>query len=145
MDIKKYSLSTLAVFFFIFIFESIVNGYLLQGIYHETASNWRTVEAMTANFHILLAFQLLIAAWITYIYTQWVTEKTIEKGLYFGLHIGVLIGLIGAMSYVWLPIPAVLALSWFITGVVEGLGIGFILGTIYKTNETRNIFKSFWK
>ena len=50
----------------------------------------------------------------------------------FGIKIGLLLGIWNAGAYVYLPIPQQLAIAWFFTGLVEGIGAGIILGIVCK-------------
>ena len=49
-------------------------------------------------------------------------------GLCFGLKIGLIMGILMASTYIYMPIPSSLAIKWFFAYLVEGIGIGAVLG-----------------
>lgn len=134
MDFKRYIAATLALFAYIFFYEGFVHGYLLMGIYHETPAVWRDFAAMQANMSIAMCYQFALAAWTAFAFTKIYPQGGITKGLLFGLYFGVFAGILTASWYLWLPVSAKLSLSWFTSGIGEGLGGGLALGAIYKRN-----------
>jgi hypothetical protein len=131
MNFKRYLISTLALFVFIFIYEMLVHGFLLMGMYQATASVWRHYEIST-SLPLALCFQFALSAWTAFIFSQLFKNGGIKNGLLFGLFIGVFAGILTASWYQWLDVPATLGLAWFIGATGEGLGGGLILGSIYR-------------
>lgn len=132
MNIKRYLLATCAVFVFFFLYEGFVHGYLLMGIYKQTSTVWRDFNEMSSNIPLSMGYQLALAVWVTFVFTQIYQEGGVAKGLLFGLAFGVFAGILTASWYLWLPVPAQLAWSWLATGIGEGLGGGLIMGAIYR-------------
>lgn len=132
MNFKRYIAATVALFFFIFLYEMVVHGFLLMGIYEETSTIWRPFKEMQGNMLMTMGFQLALSAWVAFAFTQIYPEGGINKGLCFGLFFGVFAGILTSMWYLWLPVPAILGLGWFGLGVGEGLGGGFLLRLIYR-------------
>lgn len=131
MNFKRYIGAALAQFAFIFFYEWFVHGHLLSGFYHETPQVWRPYDEMMANMPFGMGFQLVLSAWTAFVFTQLFKEGGVSNGLRFGLYFGVFAGLLAASWYLWLPVPAIVGWSWFASGIVEWLGGGFILGSIY--------------
>lgn len=132
MNFPRYIGAAVALFIFMFFYEGFVNGMLLMGLYQQTASVWRPLAEMQANLPLMLLFQILIAFWVAFAFTQFFPEGGINKALLFGILFGVFAGLLTASWYQWLPVPSVLGWGWFFSGLVEGIGGGFILGLIYR-------------
>ncbi len=136
LNLKRYVVATLALFAFVFLYEGLVHGFLLSNLYHETAKVWRGSHGM----HLETCFQFVLSAWIAYVFTQIYPEGGLAKGLRFGLYFGVFAAILTASWYVWLPISATLAWSWFIASIVEGVGAGLVLGYFYRKSSGWKFF-----
>ena len=131
MNFRRYLLSAFALFAFIFLYELVVHGFVLMGMYEATADVWRDFAEMQANMPVAMCFQFALSAWTAFAFTQMYKEGGIKNGLVFGLFFGVFAGILTASWYLWLDVPAELGLSWLISGIGEGLGGGLVLGAIY--------------
>lgn len=132
MNFIRYFAATAALFVFIFLYESLVHGYLLMEIYQETPQVWRNFDEMTANIPLSMCFQLALSIWSVFAFTQIYRKGGVRNGLLFGLFFGVFSGILTASWFLWLPVSATLGWSWFLSGIAEGLGGGLVMGSIYK-------------
>lgn len=132
MNFRRYLLSTFALFVFIFLYEMLIHGFVLMGIYEATATVWRDFAEMQARMPLAMCFQLALSAWAAFVFSQLYQEGGIKNGLLFGLFFGVFAGILSASWYLWLNVPATLGLSWFMSGIGEGIGGGLVLGSIYR-------------
>lgn len=132
MNVSKYLSSIIAVFIFIFIYELIIHGFLLNSIYRQTPEVWRTPAEMQANMPILMLFQLALSLVACFTFSQLFKEGGTKNGLVFGLYFGILMAILNSSWYLFLPVSTALGWGWFVTSLVEGLGIGLILGSIYR-------------
>lgn len=132
MNIKRYIGAALALFVFIFFYEWLVHGMLLKGIYQQTPQVWRDASQMVANMPFYIGFQLVVAAWLAFVFTQVFKEGGVAKGALFGLYFGIFAGLLSAAWYVWLPVSPALGSGWFVGSFVQIFLGGCILGVIYK-------------
>lgn len=132
MNVKRYLLAALALFVFMFFYEWLLHGLILKGMYHMTPKVWRHVEEMSGNMSKMIGFQIILSAWLTFIFTQVYKAGGASNGLRFGAYFGVFAGLLSASWYLWLPISAALAWSWFFGNIVQGLAGGWIIGSIYR-------------
>lgn len=123
----KMLLAVLIGFAYIFAYEFVLHGILLKPEYEATASLWRTPEEMKALFPMMLGFQFLMSAALFCIFMCGF-EKSLKGGLTFGVKLGILCGLGMSYSYIWTPIPALLAVQWFLGNFVKVLGLGLIFG-----------------
>lgn len=132
MNFPRYLLSTVALFVFIFAYELLVHGFMLDGIYKATADVWRDFAEMEANMPLAMCFQLALSAWSAFVFSQVYPEGGIKNGLLFGLFFGGFAGILTSSWYLWLKVPAKLAVIWLISGIAEGVGGGFVLGATYR-------------
>lgn len=132
MNFKRYSIATIALFVFFFLYGWVVHGHLLKPLYQETPHLWRTHEGMEANFPLMLICEFLLAAWLAYIFTQFFPDGSIRNGFRFGLSFAVFAAILMGMSYIWMPISQALGWGWFAASFVEYLIGGLILGAIYQ-------------
>ena len=132
MNMKRFLSAVVVLFLFMLGFETLVRGVLLKQIYLQTPSIWRSYPDMQAYVPFNTFMMVLIAFWITFIFTRLFKEGGIENGLRFGLYFGVLSSMQAVGAYFYLPISASLAMYWFIAYLVESLVGGFLIGLIYR-------------
>ena len=130
MNMKRFIFSAIAILVFVFLFEFLVHGVLLQGIYMETAHLWRTQEESPMIFMFLsqLGFSLMAA----FIFTRHFEAKGMGEGVRYGLMIGLLLGSIQVGTYCYMPIPGMLTAAWVLAALVKGLGSGVIASLVYR-------------
>ncbi len=128
---KKFLIAVVAVFICWSVMDFIIHNILLGSTYAATAEMWRPMEEMKMG--LMYFVTLVVAAVFVRIYSGFFADKTLKSGLLYGALWGVGMGMsMGYGSYAYLPIPYVLAISWFTGTVVEGLAAGAIIGWIFK-------------
>lgn len=132
MNIKRYFLAVVSLFIFIFGYEFIVHGHLLMSMYGKTPNVWRNYSQMQNFIPFNIGVMVFLSFWITFIFTQFFKSGGWKNGLYFGFYVGVLSGIQAAGAYYYLPISFVLALAWFVFGVIESMVGGLLIGCIYR-------------
>ena len=76
---------------------------------------------------------LLFVACFVLIYALLIDKKSLMTGIKYGVIFGLAKGLtMGFGSYCYMPIPLMLAVSWFLAGLVEVAIAGAIVGAIIK-------------
>jgi hypothetical protein len=130
MNTKRFIISSILVFIFVFAFDFVVHGILLKDAYGQTAHLWRPEAEMKMPFMVMsqVSFSLVIA----FLFTRNYEGKGIGEGLRFGLLIGLLIGALQLGTYCYMPIPLCLTLFWVAAETVRGLGAGIVLALSYK-------------
>lgn len=139
MKFLRYASSCLALFAFIFLYESLIHNYVLMSMYQATSEVWRDFAKMETMMPLALSYQLALSAWSAFIFSKIYPEGGIQKGLMFGLFFGVFAGILTSSWYLWLNVPAGLGLSWFFCGIGEGIGGGLVLGMIYRNRRARQL------
>ncbi len=132
MNIKRFLLSVLACFIFVFFFEWLFHGMILSGIYESTAQLWRTKEEMAGYMPWAIFSQMAFATIFAWIFTRNYEGKGLGEGVRYGLPMGLFIAVMQFGSYPYMPIPLTLASAWAAGAVVEGTSLGIILSLTYK-------------
>lgn len=139
--VKKIFFPAVAVFIFLFFAEYLIHHVWLMPLYEDTAALWRDESEMQALFPGYILRLAMLSLLFTVLYckckpaqqdvshsaTGMVTPCQWKRGICFGSIIGLLLGTMMASSYLWMPIPFELAVNWFISGVLEGIGVGLVL------------------
>ena len=132
MNIKRFLFAFVALFLFMFGYETLIHGFLLKNVYLETPTIWRSYAQMMSYIPFNTIIMGLIALWLTFIFTRLFKEGGVKNGLRFGLYFGVLSGIQAAGAYYYLPISIMLAGYWFIAYVLESIIGGYLIGLIYR-------------
>lgn len=131
MNTKRFIVSVVALFIFIFIYESLVHGFLLTGLYSETPTIWRDYSQLKAYTPFNTIIMGLLSIWITFIFTRIFKSGGWKSGLQFGFYLGVLSGIQAAGAFYYLPISFALAMAWFVSNLVEVVLGGLLIGILY--------------
>ncbi|EDN66687.1 conserved hypothetical protein, membrane [Beggiatoa sp. PS] len=132
--IKKLILGTLAVFVIWSAIDFLIHVVILGPSYLETANLWRPMEEMKMGILHLAGF--VSATAFTAIYTYLISAKCLKTSALYGVLIGIAFGVsMGYGTYSVMPIPYLMALTWFIGMIVEGLLGGLALGLIIKAEK----------
>lgn len=128
---KRIALASVAVFLLWSVLDFVIHGVLLRGTYEVTAALWRPQAEMKMG--LMYVVTLLTAALFTTLYGRLVHSKSIGRGVEFGLYFGLAQGLgMGYGTYSVMPIPYILALSWFLGTVVEAAAAGAVVGLLVR-------------
>lgn len=126
---KKFLLGTIAVFVVWEILDYLMHEVILSGQYEATMSLWRTDMKMG----LLVVVVLIAAAAFTYIYAEFVANKSVATALKYGLVYGIGAGVSFAYgTYAVMDIPYSMALTWFLGTIVETMVAGYVLAMIIK-------------
>ncbi len=132
MNKKRFVISVLAVFAFVFLFEWFFHGYLLKETYIKTASLWRTETEMHHLFPAMLLGQFLISLLFCYIFTKGYEGRGTAEGLRYGVLIGLLMSAPLFITYAVQPIPLSIIAAWILGTLIEASLAGMLLGGIYR-------------
>jgi hypothetical protein len=132
MNTKRYVLGSLAVFVFIFVFEWVLHGQILAGLYEQTMEVWRPKEGMADYMGWMVAGQLLFAFIFGYIFLKGYENKGVGEGFRYGILIGLLFAPAQLIWYAVLPIPLTLAIGWLGGAIIEMALAGVVLAAVYR-------------
>jgi hypothetical protein len=133
MNVKRYILSSLAVFVTTIVLDIVTHRVILAPAYEATRSVWRPDSAIIPAWTIV-PVALTIAFVFTYMFVKGCSKsRGIGDGLRFGGISGVFISLpISYMLYAMLPIPFSLALQWLVYGLIQTILMGITASSIYR-------------
>ena len=136
---KRFILAFVAAYIFIFLWGWLLNGVLLKDIYAQTPNLWRSQSEMMSLFHWIIIGQALIVFSFVMIYASGFAGG----GVIAGIKLGVLleIAAIGMRMgfYAVQPFPGKLILYGSVSGMVEMIVVGTIVGAIYKPGPVKAV------
>ena len=134
---KRFILAFIAAYIFIFVWGWLLNGVFLKDIYAQTPNLWRQQSEMISLFHWIIIGQALIVFAFIMIYAS----DFAGGGVIAGIQLGVLVEIaaIGMRMgfYAVQPIPGKLILYGSVSGIIEMIIVGAIVGAIYKPPAAR--------
>jgi hypothetical protein len=134
---KRFILAFVAAYVFIFFWGWLLNGVFLKDIYAQTPNLWRSQSEMMSLFHwIIIGQALVIFAFVT-IYASGFAGG----GVIAGIRLGILleIAAIGMRMgfYAMQPLPGKLVIYGSMSGLIEMIITGAIVGAIYKPGSVK--------
>lgn len=134
--VGKWLLASLPVFIFTFAADFLIHGIWLEPLYKQTAAMWRSEAEMQQYFPLCILFHVMQAVLITALFNKCrggcENVCIVKNGLCFGVIMGLFLAALHSSAYIYMPIPGEMAVKWFISGIVNGIGSGLILAVIFK-------------
>lgn len=129
---KQKSIMAAAVIFVLWsLIDFVMHGFILGSAYARTAFLWRPMEEMSA-WLIYLVTAVTVAVF-TAIYALFIRERKMGVALLYGLLFGIALGFpMGYGSYATMPIPLIIARTWFFGTLVKTALGGAVLGALVK-------------
>ncbi len=119
-----------AAFVFVFLFEFLVHGFLMMGMYEATMTVWRPQGE--SNMTVMLLSQFLFAMAVAFFYPIVGPDKDCKKAIPFGFGLGLVMAMPQIASYSYLPIPISISLAWAAASFVKAFGSAFIAAKIFN-------------
>lgn len=135
MNMKRRVYASVAVFLIVLVLETVINGVLLDDLYNQTASAWRTQAEIESKMWLFwIGYAILAPVFVTiYLKGREPGKPGWAQGLRFGAYIGVLLAVPTNLTlYAVLPIPFVLAAYWTVAGLTEMIVSGLAVGLICR-------------
>jgi hypothetical protein len=129
---NRFIVAFIAAYIFMFFWGWLLNGMLLKDIYAETPNLWRSQSEMMSLFHWIIIGQALVIFAFVMIYAGGFAGGGVVAGIRFGIlleiaAIGMRLGF-----YAVQPFPGKLIVYGSISGLIEMIIVGAIVGAIYK-------------
>jgi hypothetical protein len=129
--IKRILFSVLAIFIAWSILDFLLHRLLLRSTYEANAGLWRPENDLNIPLIYLVIFVLIISFVLFYRFL--IDQKSLASGIRFGAIFGLFIGVsVGFGTYIHMPIPLILAWSWFLGGWIKAVTAGAIVGALIK-------------
>ena len=135
MNTKRWLLASVAVFVVILVLEFLIHGVLLQGMYQQTASVWRTQADMQRLMWIFWVGYAVLAPFFALIYAKGYEKDKppLGQGFRFGFYVGAMLSVAHSFGwYVILPIPLALSFYWLVAILVEFIAAGIAASLVYR-------------
>ncbi len=132
MKAKRIIPAILVTFIFVFIFEWVLHGILLKGMYEATPQLWRPQAVMPQYMPFLGLGQFLFTVFLGLLFVKGYEGRGIGEGLRFGLLVGLLLAPINLVWYAIQPLAPTLIAYWIIGSIIEMLIAGAILAAICR-------------
>jgi len=132
MNWKKFFIAFIAAYIFIFFWGWLLNGVLLKDIYAQTPNLWRPQSEMMSLFHWIIIGQALVVFAFVMIYASGFAGGGVIAGIRLGILLEIAaIGMRLAL-YAVQPFPGKLIVYGSISGLIEMIITGAIVGAIYR-------------
>lgn len=129
---RNFLLGLIAVFVLWQVLDFVIHGFLLERAYAETSHLWRT----DMNVTLIVLVGLAAAICFVFIYSELIGNKSVVSGVRYGLVFGIGAGVSFAFgTYAVIEIPASMALTWFLGVLAQGIGGGYLCGTIIRPDS----------
>lgn len=136
MDLKRLTLAVAVLFMFALIWNGIVHMVLLQEA--NLALEGIARPATERNMALGMLLTAGIALLFVYSYAACARSGGLKGGLLHGLWFGLLAGLLVDLNqFLIYPLPATLALGWFLFGLVEFCIYGLLTALLYPIKPQR--------
>ena len=136
MNHKRGSVALACAFVLIFLFGFVWHGFLMKGMYAETASLWRTEGDFQNHFWVLILGHVVIAFAFTGLYVRKIGLHSMATGLGYGIVIGILACGVNIIRFAVEPLTTNILLMWFAADLICFAIMGALVGAIYKPLTT---------
>jgi len=128
---RKSIIASAIIFIIWAVIDFVMHGFILGSAYAATASLWRPMEDMSMGLIYLVT--AVGVATFTAIYSVFIQPKAMKTALGYGLVFGIGTGFsMGYGSYAAMPLPHMIAFTWFLGTIVKSLLAGAVLGAVVK-------------
>lgn len=123
---------TIVVIFVVWMgIDFLAHGIILEPHYAATPNLWRPIGEAKMGLNVGVVF--IAASIFVILYSKFVASKSMTTGIWFGLVFGIGHGIsFGYGSYAFMPMPYIMAATWFGTALVESVLAGVIVGGMIK-------------
>jgi hypothetical protein len=127
---KGMLISGIVAFIFVFLYEFLVHGFLMKGMYEATASVWR--PQAESSMPVMLLSQFLFAMALAFFYPIIGPDKQCKKAIPFGVGLGLVMAMPQIATYSYLPIPITISLAWAVITFVQAAATSFIIAKVFN-------------
>lgn len=134
MSRKAYIFSVAAVFVMVYIFDFLVEHYILIDYFNMTKELWlpdsdKPMLAMSSS-------QLFFSMIFVFIFSRNYEDKGVSEGMRYGSYIGLLLAAMYLRTYFWVAIPFMLTFGWMLASFIKCVLAGAVTSVVFR--ETHN-------
>src|SRR5438874_4825361 len=134
---KRFMLAFVAAYVFIFAWGWLLNGVFLKDVYAQTPNLWRSQSKMMSLFHWIIIGQALVLFAFVMIYASGFAGGGVIAGICLGILLEIAVLGMRMGIYAVQPFPGKLIVYGCISGLIEMIIVGAIVGAIYKPAAAR--------
>ena len=127
---KAMLIGGVLAFVFVFIYEFVVHGFLMAGLYEATTNVWRPQEE--SSMVTMLLGQFLFSMALAFFYPIVGPDKNCKKAVPFGFGLGLVMAMPSIATYSYLPIPLSISLLWAVAAFVKALVASIIVAKVFN-------------
>ena len=138
MNYKRFVITSLVIIIFALVWNGIVHLFILR----EADSILNTIGRPESqrNLYLSLLVTALLSMLFVWSYAHFAKRGDLHDGLMHGIFFGILAGtLVDLNQYILYPIPASLAFTWFIFGLIEFCIYGILVSTLYPVKDKSTV------
>jgi hypothetical protein len=133
--VKQMIWAFLAIFVSWLALDFLFHRLLLRSTYDATANLWRPMDQL--NLPLVYFVMLVLILSFVLIYGFLIDNKSLASGIKFGALFGLAISIsAGFGTYIHMPIPLILAWSWFLGGWIKAIAAGAIVGALIRQHSS---------
>src|SRR5438093_2887355 len=129
---KRFIVAFIAAYIFTFFWGWLLNGVLLKDIYAQTPNLWRPQSEMMSLFHWIIIGQALVIFAFVMIYASGFAGGGVAAGIRLGILLEIAAIGMRLAIYAVQPFPGKLIVYGSISGLIEMIIVGAVVGGIYK-------------
>lgn len=130
---KRFWIGFIVVYIFWQAIGFVVHGIMLRDTYAGLWQVFRPESQMSGMMWMMYFSSALYLLLFCYIFTKGYEGRGVGEGLRFGLLMGLFMAVpMSIDQYIVYPLPANLALIWFVSGLVSFVLAGAIFAAIYR-------------
>src|SRR5213083_3202271 len=134
---KRFIVAFIAAYVFMFFWGWLLNGVFFKDVYAQTPNLWRTQSEMMSLFHWIIIGQALIVFAFVTIYASGFAGGGVIAGIRLGILLEIAAIGMRLAIYAVQPFPGKLIVYGSISGLIEMVIVGAIVGAIYKPASGR--------
>lgn len=133
MNTKRLILTILLVFVGVWVTDFLIHGVWLANTYGRTKELWRPEKEMNAFFGWLMLGQLIASVTFVMIWAKgFAATACLGCACVYGTMMGLFNQSNTLITYAVQPLPAEIAVKWFVSGVAQGVVMGLLVFAVYK-------------
>ena len=129
---KRFIVAFIAAYIFIFVWGWLFNGVLLKDIYTQTQNLWRPQSETMSLFHWIIIGQALLVLAFVMIYASGFAGGGVAAGVRLGVMLEIAAIGMRLVMYAVQPFPGKLIVYGSVSGLIEMIIVGAVVGAIYK-------------
>ena len=129
---KRFIVAFIAAYIFIFFWGWLLNGVLLKDVYAQTQNLWRPQSETMSLVHWIISGQALLVLAFVMIYASGFAGGGVAAGIRLGIMLEIAAIGMRLVLYAVQPFPGKLIVYGSVSGLIEMIIVGAIVGAIYK-------------